>query len=117
MREYLLLELQPAKIIPYTESEEIAKRNRIPVSGFATWRFNSLKPTSSAMELWSGIVPPKGIIDQDIMAQLTEIAGAMRYMALFTCVGKTSSFVRNFIPSARGWNNPNGPALFGPLLS
>ena len=31
--------------------------------------------------------------------------------------GVKSSLKKNFPPSARGCNNPKGPALFGPILS
>ena len=44
----------------------------------------------------------------------TEIAGARTKTGLSACAGTRSSLVNDLMPSAMGWNSPNGPTLLGP---
>ena len=59
----------------------------------------------------------QGITAQDINAAVMANAGPKINNPLLACKGIISSFMINFNPSAKGCNNPKGPALSGPGLS
>ena len=60
---------------------------------------------------------PQGITALVINAVLIAIAGPTKNRNLFLVLGSNSSLANNFIPSARGCNNPPQPARFGPTRS
>ena len=53
---------------------------------------------------------------QSIKEIIKPITGASRYIILLACVGRIVSLANNFIPSAKGCNNPKTPTTLGPFL-
>jgi len=56
-----------------------------------------------------------GIVNQINKVQKKVNNGALKKRNKFALDGRISSFNRSFKPSAIGCNNPNNPAIFGPL--
>src|SRR3546814_722653 len=87
-------------ITPYTPSDEIANRYRIP-----TLMSASTSPASN------------GITAQAIRLRRKVSIGAARKITLFAPDGRMVSLASSFTPSAKGCSRPNGPTTFGPLRS
>src|SRR3984885_3588139 len=99
-REYLLFEDQPASTTLYTPSDDMARRNRIPI-------------------LRSAITNPgaNGTTANDIRAVATTMAGARTKTGLSAKGGIQSSLVNSLIESATICPSPKGPTRLGPSLS
>src|ERR1700675_4573473 len=80
---YLLFDDQPARTIPYTPSDEIARMKRNPTGRSAT--------TRSILPQRVGMGAPKGITHQVSNAGMNEIIGARTKSGLFTPSGIVSS--------------------------
>ena len=58
-----------------------------------------------------------GITAHPIKLKTKVIIGANKKTYLSEPYGIIISLVNSFIPSAIGWNKPNGPTTFGPFLN
>ena len=87
-------------MIPYTPSEEIANRYRMPT-------------------LMSAITSPSptGITAQATIASTKVSIGAMMNTTRLAPAGRIVSLANSFRPSASGCSRPNGPTLAGPVRS
>src|SRR5450756_1313792 len=103
---YLLFEDQPARTIPYTPSDVIARMNRNPIGRSAT--------TMSILPHRVGHGAPKGMTHHAVSAGMNESIGARTKSGLFTPSGIVSSFMKFLRPSANGWSHPL-PTLLGPV--
>src|SRR5450759_1010891 len=104
---YLLFEDHPARTIPYTPSDVIARMNRKPMGRSAT--------TMSILPQRVGIGAPKGMTHHAVNAGMNESIGARTKSGLFTPAGIVSSFMKFLSPSAAGWSHPL-PTRLGCLL-
>jgi hypothetical protein len=96
-KAYFELDDHPARISPYTESEDIASTYNIPKFKSATTEFIL-----------------NGIVAQFIKARAKNITGALTNKILFAFIGNSISFTNSFNPSAKGCSKPNGPTTEGP---
>jgi len=94
---YLELLDQPAIIIPYTLSEEIANKYKTP-------KFRSEMT----------IVSDNGITAQPIKLKIKVNKGAKIKIYKFELLGKMVSLTNSFKPSAKGCNKPKNPITLGP---
>src|SRR5882672_8239053 len=104
-KAYLLFEDHPARTIPYTPSDVIARMKRNPTGRSAT--------TRSILPQRVGHGAPNGITHQAVSAGMNESIGARTKSGLFTPSGIVSSFMKFFRPSAAGWSHPL-PTRLGP---
>jgi hypothetical protein len=104
-----LFDDQPARTMPYTPSDEIARMYRNPIGRSAT--------TMSIRPHRVGIGAAKGMTAHVISAGMKASAGASTNSDLFAASGYVSSFMMFLSPSAAGWSRPPGPTRFGPCRS
>ena len=95
---YLELLDQPAIIIPYTLSEDVANKYKTPT-------FKSDKT------IWLD----KGNTAQPIKLSIKVNIGATRNKTILELLGKIVSFTKSFKPSANGCSKPTKPITFGPF--
>ena len=96
---YLELLDHPAVMIPYTLSEDVANKYRIPtlISDITTCSDN-------------------GITAQPIKLKIKVIIGAIKKIVKLELLGIIVSLTNNFKPSANGCNRPINPMTLGPFL-
>lgn len=94
---YFELLAHPAKIIPYTDTLEIAKKNNI------------LKSMSAKINTWLNGINTQLNNDKTIV-----MYGAIKNKKTLDWLGIVASFTINFTPSAIGCKSPK-PVTFGPL--
>ena len=104
--EYLLFELQPAMVMPYTPSDDMASVKMNPTGRSAIE--NDITPHG----VGSGAA--NGITAQLTSAVQNAIAGASMKSTLLPAPGDSSSFMKFFNPSAAGCSSPPGPVRLGP---
>src|SRR5688572_20130939 len=97
---YFEFDAQPAMMTAYTPSDEIANRYKTPT-----------------LMLLSTIPASNGITAQAISDSVKVSIGAITNTTRLAPDGRMVSLNRSLMPSATGWNRPNGPTTLGPLRS
>ena len=103
----MLADDHPAKTIPYTAIEAIAKMYNKPT-------FKSLIPSRIVLPNIS-TSGPTGITATITSAGIIVNIGAKKNNVLSAPAGVNSSLNMSLIPSAAGCNKPQGPTRLGPL--
>jgi hypothetical protein len=100
----LLFELQPARTMPYTPIEAMAKMTKIATFTSATCSFSGSRSRPNSV-----VSAPNGTTANAANAHVAEMIGASAKRNASAARGRSSSLNISFTTSASGWRRPLGP--------